>query len=82
MEKQNMIETLQERIITDLIQAQGKLPYIVIYTMDSKTLKLEQVSEFSLSGDTLIIGYTSASTGKKCVGVFDSSLLLGVSYAV
>lgn len=77
-----MIETLQEHIITGLIQAQGKLSYVVLYTMGDKTLKFEQVSEFSTSGDTLIIGYTSASTGKKCVGVFDSSLLLGVSYAV
>lgn len=77
-----MIEKLQERIITDLMQLQGKLPYIVLYTTKGETLKFEQVSEFSSSGDTLIIGYTSASTGKKCVGVFDQTLLLGVSYAV
>lgn len=77
-----MIEKLQERIITDLIKAQGKLPYVVLYTANDNTFKFEQVSEFSSSGDTLIIGYTSASTGEKCVGVFDQTFLLGVSYAV
>lgn len=82
MEKQNMIEKLQERIMDDILISRGKLPYVVLYTKEDNTLKFEQVSEFSLYDDTLVIGYTSAVTGNKCVGVFDSSQLLGVSYAV